>query len=101
MNAEKFKELVDSLDVGKKLPDSIYFHKDTFSDVPEPLSKFIKIVAKALKIDDDNWNIIKVFRKGFRLSLLNYPFFKSPVSINEIGVFPLKKELLFSIFIKP
>jgi DNA phosphorothioation-associated putative methyltransferase len=75
MNAEQFKELVNSLDVGKKLPDSIYFHKDTFSDVPEVLSKFIKIVAKALKIEDDNWNLVKVFRKDFRLSLLNYPYF--------------------------
>tara|TARA_R110001583_G_scaffold154593_2_gene306297 strand:- start:6645 stop:8684 length:2040 start_codon:yes stop_codon:yes gene_type:complete len=75
MNAEQFKELVNSLDVGKKLPNSIYLHKDTFSDVPEALSKFIKIVAKALKIDDNNWNIIKVFRKDFRLSLLNYPLF--------------------------
>ena len=75
MNAEQFKKLVNSLDVGKKLPDSIYFHKETFSDVPEVLSKFIKIVAKALKIDDDNWNLIKVFRNDFRLSLLNYPLF--------------------------
>jgi DNA phosphorothioation-associated putative methyltransferase len=75
MNAEQFKELVNSLDVGKKLPDSIYFHKDTFSDVPEALSKFIKIVAKALKIEDANWNLIKVFRNDFRLSLLNYPLF--------------------------
>ncbi|PKI12739.1 DNA phosphorothioation-associated putative methyltransferase [Colwellia sp. 12G3] len=75
MNAEQFKELVNSLTVGKKLPDSIYFHKDAFTDVPEVLSKFIKIVAKALKVDDDNWNLIKVFRKDFRLSLLNYPMF--------------------------
>jgi len=75
MNADQFKELVNSLAVGKKLPDSIYFHKDAFIDIPEVLSKFIEIVAKALKIDDNNWNLIKVFRKDFRLSLLNYPMF--------------------------
>jgi DNA phosphorothioation-associated putative methyltransferase len=75
MNAEQFEELVKSLDVGKKLPDSIYFHKEAFSDIPEALSKFIKIVAKALKIEDDNWNLVKVFRKDFRLSLLHYPHF--------------------------
>lgn len=75
MNAEQFKELVNSLTIGKKLPDSIYFHKDTFSEVPNALSKFIKVVAKALKIEDDNWNLVKVFRKDFRLSLLNYPLF--------------------------
>ena len=32
MNAEQFKELVNSLNVGKKLPVSIYFHKDTIND---------------------------------------------------------------------
>ncbi|GAA0811329.1 hypothetical protein GCM10009111_03700 [Colwellia asteriadis] len=75
MNAEQFKELVNSLDVGKKLPDSIYFHKDAFSEVPKALSKFINVVAKALKIEDENWNLVKVFRNDFRLSLLNYPLF--------------------------
>ena len=75
MNAEQFKELVNSLTVGKKLPDSIYLHKDAFSDAPEILSKFIKAVAKALKIEDEQWNLVKVFRKDFRLSLLNYPSF--------------------------
>ena len=65
MNAEQFKELVNSLSIGKKLPDSIYFHKDTLSEVPDALSKFIKVVAKALKIEDDNWNLIKVFRNRY------------------------------------
>jgi hypothetical protein len=46
MNAEQFKELVNSLEIGKKLPDSIYFHKEAFSEVPETLSKFIKVVGK-------------------------------------------------------
>jgi len=75
MNAEQFKELVNSLNVGKKLPDAIYFHKDAFVDIPVTLSKFIPIVAKALKVEDDNWNLVKVFRKDFRLSLLHYPNF--------------------------
>ena len=75
MNAEQFKELVNSLTIGKKLPDAIYFHKSAFTEVPEVLSKFIAVVAKALKIDDENWNLVKVFRKDFRLSLLNYPQF--------------------------
>lgn len=75
MNAEQYKELVNSLDVGKKLPDAIYFHKDAFEAIPAILSKFIPIVAKALKVEDENWNLVKVFRKDFRLSLLHYPNF--------------------------
>lgn len=75
MNAEQFKELVNSLDVGKRLPDAIYFHKDAFDVIPATLSKFIPIIAKALKIEDKDWNLVKVFRKDFRLSLLHYPDF--------------------------
>lgn len=75
MNAEQFQELVKSINIGKKLPDAIYFHKESFEEVPDALSKFIRIVAKALKIEDEHWNLVKVFRKDFRVSLLNYPMF--------------------------
>jgi len=75
MNAEQFQELVKSITIGKKLPDAIYFHKESFEEIPDALSKFIKVVAKALKIDDEHWNLVKVFRKDFRVSLLNYPMF--------------------------
>ncbi len=87
MNAEQFQELVKSIKVGKKLPDAIYFHKDAFTEVPAALSKFITIVAKALKVDDENWNLVKVFRKDFRLSLLSYPtFFEESYPVLEQSV---------------
>tara|TARA_R110001592_G_scaffold192882_1_gene439960 strand:+ start:10735 stop:12603 length:1869 start_codon:yes stop_codon:yes gene_type:complete len=75
MNADQFTELVKTISIGKKLPDAIYFHKEAFSQAPLSLTKFILIVAKALKIDDSDWNLVKVFRKDFRISLLNYPTF--------------------------
>jgi len=75
MNKDTFKELVNSLTIGKKLPDAIYFHKDAFNEAPEVLTSFIGLVAKALKIEEDNWNLVKVFRRDFRLSLLSYPQF--------------------------
>lgn len=75
MNAEQFKDLVKSVKIGKKLPDAVYFHKEAFAEVPEALSKFISVVAKALKIEEEHWNLVKVFKNDFRLSLLNYPMF--------------------------
>ena len=75
MNAEQFKELVKSLEIGKKLPDAIYFHKDAFLEVPQALTQFINVVAKALKVEDQDWNLVKVSKNDFRLSLLNYPHF--------------------------
>ncbi len=75
MNAEQFKQLVKETQIGKKLPDAIYFHREYFAQAPAPLVKFIEIVAKALKIEDDEWNLIKLFKNDFRLSLLHYPDF--------------------------
>ncbi|NRA83918.1 MAG: DNA phosphorothioation-associated putative methyltransferase [Gammaproteobacteria bacterium] len=77
MDADKFKQLVKSITVGKKLPDAIYFHRDAFEHAPEGLTKFIVAVAKALKIKDEDWNLVKVFRADFKLSLLHYPDFFS------------------------
>ncbi|WP_371187840.1 DNA phosphorothioation-associated putative methyltransferase [Thalassotalea maritima] len=75
MDAKLFSELVAQIKVGKKLPDSIYFHKDAFKDTPQVLVKVIQNIAKALKIDDNDWNLVKVFKNDFRISLLNYPSF--------------------------
>ena len=75
MNAEQYAELVKQIEVGKKLPDAIYFHKDAFRDIPVTLERLIANIAKALKIDDSEWNLAKVYRNEFRISLLNYPNF--------------------------
>ncbi len=77
MNADKFNELVKQVSAGKKLPDAIYLHKDAFSALPPLLAKFISVVATALKVPDSDWNIVKLFKTNFRLSLLHYPDFFS------------------------
>ncbi|AJR09775.1 DNA phosphorothioation-associated putative methyltransferase [Photobacterium gaetbulicola] len=77
MEANLFKKLVSEVKVGKQLPDAIYLHRDAFSALPAALNVFIPTVAKALKLDDDNWNLVKLFKKEFRLSLLYYPDFYS------------------------
>lgn len=77
MNAEQFKDLVKQVKVGKKLPDALYLHKDAFSALPPVLAKFIKVVATALKVPDNDWNVVKLFKANFRLSLLHYPDFYS------------------------
>lgn len=75
MNAEQFKQLVKKVKTAKKLPDAIYFHKDAFTDAPAELVKFIKVVAQALKVDEADYDVIKLFKNNFRLSLLSYPTF--------------------------
>lgn len=75
MNAEQFNQLVKQVSFGKKLPDAIYLHKDAFSALPPLLAKFIGVVATALKVPESEWNIVKLFKTNFRLSLLHYPDF--------------------------
>ncbi|MGR5468684.1 DNA phosphorothioation-associated putative methyltransferase [Vibrio astriarenae] len=75
MNKDIFTELVGEIRVGKHLPDAIYLHRDAFSGIPKHLSQFIPAVAKAVNLPDDEWNLVKLFKKDFRLSLLHYPSF--------------------------
>lgn len=75
MNAEQFKQLVKKVKTAKKLPDAIYFHKDAFTDAPAELVKFIKVVAQALNVAEADYDLIKLFKNDFRLSLLSYPTF--------------------------
>lgn len=75
MNSEQFKELVKKVKVAKKLPDAIYFHRDAFEHAPPEIVKFIKIVAQALKVTEADYDLVKLFRNDFRLSLLSYPDF--------------------------
>jgi DNA phosphorothioation-associated putative methyltransferase len=75
MNEELFAELVAQIKVGKQLPDAVYLHRDAFAALPNVLTQFIPAVAKAVSLEDDNWNLVKLFKKEFRLSLLHYPDF--------------------------
>ncbi|CDT68122.1 DNA phosphorothioation-associated putative methyltransferase [Vibrio coralliirubri] len=75
MNEELFAELTSQIKVGKHLPDAIYLHKDAFSALPKVLTHFIPAVAKAVNLDEEDWNLVKLFKKEFRLSLLHYPDF--------------------------
>ncbi len=75
MNEEQFAELIAQIKMGKQLPDAIYLHKDAFSSLPTVLTQFIPAVAKAVNLSDESWNLVKLFKKEFRLSLLHYPDF--------------------------
>ncbi|TCN91471.1 DNA phosphorothioation-associated putative methyltransferase [Vibrio crassostreae] len=75
MDLNQFSKLVAEVNMGKQLPNAIYLHKDAFSALPNALIQFIPAVAKAVNLDEDDWNLVKLFKKEFRLSLLHYPNF--------------------------
>ncbi|MBF4442473.1 DNA phosphorothioation-associated putative methyltransferase, partial [Vibrio anguillarum] len=60
-----------------QLPDAIYIHKDAMNAIPDSLQHFIPAVARAVNLPSEQWNLIKLFKNEFRLSLLSYPEFYS------------------------
>ncbi len=75
MDATHFSNLVSLVKTGKQLPDAVYIHKDAFEAMPKELAQFIPAIAKAVNLPDEEWNLVKLFKKSFRVSLLNYPSF--------------------------
>ncbi|GAA6185582.1 DNA phosphorothioation-associated putative methyltransferase [Aliiglaciecola sp. NS0011-25] len=75
MDAALFSKLVNKIEVGKKLPDAIYLHESALCNIPEKLTNVINAVSKALKVSKEDWNLVKLSRKSFSMSLLHYPTF--------------------------
>lgn len=77
MDFSKFKTLVGQIKVGKQLPDAVYTHISAISSLPNDLALTVVRIAAALKITNDSWNVIKFYKRDFKLTLLNYPNFES------------------------
>ena len=77
MEQSAYKDQLAQLTTGKALPDAIYIHKRALERESGPLSDLCQTVAKALKISDESWDVVKLFKKEFKLSLLSYPDFDS------------------------
>lgn len=75
MDAKTFQNLVGEVAIGKKVPDAIYIHESAFPELPASLCSVIMAIGKALKVPRESWNIVKLSRKQFSLSLLSYPTF--------------------------
>lgn len=75
MDAQLFRSLVAEITIGKKLPDAIYLHESAFCNLPPKLEKLVTAVGAALKINRESWNVVKVSKTKFSLSLLSYPTF--------------------------
>lgn len=77
LTAEQFNRRVAALPYGKCLPDAVYLHKEALEKTDPMLARFASAVGATLKLSADEWNIVKLGRHSFRLSLLHYPDFFS------------------------
>jgi len=74
-----FQTLVKQVDFGKHLPTAIYVHQSAMDHLPEKRKALVLRVGKALNIDIDQWQVLKLYKRDFKLTLLSYPtFFEYP-----------------------
>lgn len=76
MNFDQFTKLVSEVKIGKHLPTAIYLHKSALDSIPKPLKNAVTRVSAALKIQEKQWNILKLSKRDFNFSLLSYPTFE-------------------------
>ena len=70
-----YRDILKDLSIGKKLPDSVYIHKSAFDTLPETLLSLLFNTAKQFDISENDWNIIKFYKKDYKITYLNYPDF--------------------------
>ena len=75
MEFPQYRKFVIEITVGKQLPDAVYLHESALEAIPTPLYEYICQIQNALDIAPDEWNVVKLFKRDFKFSLLNYPDF--------------------------
>lgn len=75
MDTNRFKKYVKMIKIGKHLPDSIYLHKSAINTLPDQLLGFLEKTIIKTELKAVQWNIIKIFKRDFKISLLDYPEF--------------------------
>ncbi len=76
MDFTEYRNLIKKLDIGKKLPGSIYIHESALSNLPNTLANLILQTLDRHSINENSWNIIKFYRNDFKITYLNYPDFE-------------------------
>ncbi len=76
MEFENYREIIKSLKIGKNLPDSIYIHESTITKLPLELADLVLLTADNYNLYEGSWNILKFFKRDFKIAFLNYPTFE-------------------------
>ncbi|MGL4447431.1 MAG: hypothetical protein ACRCYV_03520 [Aeromonas sp.] len=75
LTAARFVQLIAQLPYKKALPDAVYLHQTTLCASRSKLVPYIATVAAQRGIAPAQWQVIKLFKREFKLSFLTYPHF--------------------------
>ncbi|KZN52946.1 DNA phosphorothioation-associated putative methyltransferase [Pseudoalteromonas luteoviolacea] len=71
----EYKKAVKSLKLGKHLPNAIYIHRSALLQSLTPELNALINNASNVFAEGNAWNIVKLLKRDFKLTLLNYPDF--------------------------
>ena len=74
-NHEQWLTAIKELSVGKALPKALYIHRHALTQEAPGLSEFIEQQANCAGLNGDDWNIARLHKDIFKVTLLNYPGF--------------------------
>ena len=77
MNFDRYKKIISSFTLGKQLPDSIYIHNSALTEIPSELNDLLRKITEVLKIPASDWNILKLYKRDFKIAFLSYPDFET------------------------
>ncbi|WP_422449134.1 MULTISPECIES: DNA phosphorothioation-associated putative methyltransferase [unclassified Endozoicomonas] len=75
MNHEQWLSSIQELSVGKVLPKAVYIHYDALAEASPALATFISRQASLVGLNEDDWNIVRLHKDAFKVTLLSYPAF--------------------------
>ncbi|MGJ8723944.1 MAG: DNA phosphorothioation-associated putative methyltransferase [Roseibacillus sp.] len=84
----EYKKVLGNLGFGKKLPDAVYVHREGIEELGEELKDLVTKVVQMLSVEDE-FNVLKLHKAQFKVSLLAYPEFfdiAHPVLLKSILV---------------
>ena len=70
-----YKTLIKLLRIGKHLPDAVYLHVSALTAIPGELQTLITETVQSLQLQQFDYQVVKFFKRDFKLSLLSYPSF--------------------------
>jgi len=75
MEFKDYKALVKQIPLGKQLPDAVYLHESALDILPKKLGAHLAKAVIDLELEDEDWNILKFFKRDHKVALLYYPEF--------------------------
>lgn len=75
MQFDEYLQLVRQIKTGKQLPDAVYLHNSALDVLPRALLELLNQIIRIHGLEMESWEIVKFFKRDFKLSLLSYPDF--------------------------